>query len=148
MTYLELAYQLGEINKKIMMSAEYTKMNDANRGESLLLSCLSGHDGEATPIALSEALHVSTARIAALLNKMERKNLVERQRHPENNRNVIVRLLPAGEKLHKELEKSFNQNVVSFFEKLGVEKAALYVELQSELADFLKNKQKGDSDNG
>ncbi len=147
MTYLELAQQLAEINKKMMMNAEYTKMTDVNRGESLLLSCLVSHGGKATPIALSEALNVSTARIAALLNKMERKKLVERQRHPENNRNVIVILLPAGEKLHKEQEEAFNQNVIRFFETLGAEKAVLYVELQSELADFLKKKQKGDFEN-
>ncbi|MGN0614547.1 MAG: MarR family transcriptional regulator [Porcipelethomonas sp.] len=148
MTYFELARQLAEINKGMMMNSDYTKMTDINRGESLLLSCLANHDDRATPTELSEALHVSTARIAALLNKMERKNLVAREKHPENNRNVVVSLLPAGKKLHGEQEEAFNREVINFFETLGEEKAALYVELQNELANFLKNKQKGDRNNG
>ena len=78
--------------------SEYTKMTDTNRGEGVLLSYLVHHNNEATPVQLSEALDVSTARIAVLLNKMERKHLVKRKRHPNNNRNIIVKLLPEGKK--------------------------------------------------
>jgi len=146
MTYLELARQLAEVNKKMLKISEYTKMEDANRGENVLLSYLMYHNGEATPAELSEALHVSTARIAVLLNKMERKKLVERQKHPDNNRNTIVKLLPAGKKLNEEKEKDFNQGVISFFETLGEEKAALFVELQSELANFMiKNRRENNN---
>ncbi|MCI5892460.1 MAG: MarR family transcriptional regulator [Clostridiales bacterium] len=137
MNYLELARRLAEINKKMMKISEYTKMTDANRGEGVLLAYLRRHNGEATPTELSEALHVSTARIAVLLNKMERKQLVERQKHPNNNRNTIVKLLPNGRKLSEEQEEAFNQRVVSFFETLGEDKAALFVELQSDMVDFM-----------
>lgn len=147
MTYLELARQLGEVNKKMMNISEYTKMADANRGEGILLSYLVHHSNEATPIELSEALNVSTARIAVLLNKMERKKLVVRQKHPDNNKNIIVKLLPNGKKLHEEQENMFNETVVSFFETLGQERAALYVELQSEMVDFMMKHQKGENSN-
>lgn len=145
MTYLDLAHQLGEINKKMMRISEYTKMTDANRGEGILLSYLMHHNNEATPVELSEALDVSSARIAALLNKMERKKLLERQKHPDNNKNVIVKLLPDGKKMHEEQERTFNQKVVSFFETLGEEKAALYVELQGEMVDFMMKNQRGEN---
>ena len=146
MTYLALARQLAEINKKMVKLPAYTQITDTNRGEGILLSYLAHHNNEATPAQLSEALEVSTARIAALLNKMERKRLVERQRHPSNNRNTIVKLLPDGMKLHEEQEKSFNQSVVRFFETLGAEKAALFVELQREMVEFMEKNQIGGSD--
>lgn len=143
MTYMELAYQLAEVNKKMMKISEYIRLTDTNRGEGVLLGYLRRHNNEATPSELSKALNVSTARIAVLLNKMERKNLVERQKHPDNNRNTIVKLLPAGKKLSEEQEKDFNKNVVSFFETLGEEKAALFVELQRKMVDFMIKNQEG-----
>lgn len=144
MTYLDLARQLAEINKRMLKISEYRKMTDANRGEGVLLGYLARHDHEATPAELSEALGVSTARIAVLLNKMERKQLVERQKHPDNHKNTIVRLLPEGKKLKEEQEEAFNHNVVKFFETLGEEKAALFVTLQKEMVDFMQNSRKGE----
>lgn len=137
MSYSELAGRLGEISKRMLAVPEYTRILDTNRGEGVLLSYLYFHDGAATPAELSKALNVSTARIAALLNKMEQKRLVERGKHPGNQRNTIVTLLPEGEKLHKELEMDFRSRVIKFFEILGEEKAALFVELQGELADYM-----------
>lgn len=66
-----------------------------------------------------------------------------RQRHPDNNRNTIVKLLPDGKKLHEKQESVFNQCTVRFFESLGEEKAALFVELQREMVDFLLKNQMG-----
>lgn len=144
MAYLELARQLAEINKKMLRLSEYRKITDTNRGEGVLLGYLVRHDQEATPAELSGALGVSTARIAALLNKMERKRLVERQRNPDH-RTTTVRLLSAGKQLNREQEESFCQGVVEFFETLGEEKAALFVELQREMVDFMTQKSKGET---
>lgn len=144
MTYLELARQLAEINKRMLKISEYRKMTDTNRGEGVLLGYLARHGQQATPAELSGALGVSTARIAALLNKMERKRLVERQRHPDH-RTTVVRLLPDGKKLNQEQEESFCQGVVEFFETLGEEKAVLFVELQREMVDFMTQKSKGET---
>lgn len=146
MTYLELARQLGEINKEMLKISEYREIMDVNRGEGVVLSYLVHHNEEATPAQLSQALDVSTARVAALLNKMERKKLVVRQRHPDNNKNTIVKLLPDGTKLHEEQESIFNRCTVRFFETLGEEKAALFVELQREMVDFLLENQIGGTD--
>lgn len=147
MTYAELAYELTEINKKMLKLSEYTRMIDTNRGEGILLGYLRRHDNEATPIELSRALNVSTARIAVLLNKMERKNFVERQKSPNNKRNTIVKLLPAGKKLSEEQENAFNQKIISFLKTLGKERAALYVELQNEMVSFMMNNRMGDDSN-
>lgn len=140
MIYMELARQLAEIDMKVMKNSEYKRMTDTIRGEGVLLSYLVCHNNMATPSELSEALDVSTARIAVLLNKMEKKGLLERQRHPDNKRNTIVKLLPKGEKLHKENEETFNLYVMGFFEHIGKEKAQLFVQLQGELAEYMMTK--------
>lgn len=145
MDYNELARRLGEISKRMFSLPEYTRMLDANRGEGVLLSYLRQH-GDVTPAELSRALNVSTARIAALLNRMERNGLVVRNRHPRNNKNTIVTLLPAGTELHERLQKAFTDSVTGFLERLGEERAALFVELQGELADYMSENNRQEKD--
>lgn len=147
MSYLELARQLAEIHKKMLRISEYQRITDSNRGEGVLLGYLARHGREATPAELSEALGVSTARIAALLNKMERKGLVERQRNP-GRKNTAVKLLPDGSRLNREQEEDFCQYMVEFFERLGADRAALFVELQAEMADFMSGHQKETNSHG
>ena len=145
MTYTELAQQLAEINKKMVKLPAYAEIADIGRGEGVLLSCLAQHDGQATPVELSEALDVSTARISALLNKMERKQWITRQKHPDNRKNVLVLLLPAGAQEYEARSELFSRSTIAFFETLGEERAALFVELQDEMVRFLaKETDRGD----
>ena len=147
MSYAELARQLAEINKKMVKLPVYTQITDIGRGEGVLLSYLAHHDGKATPVELSEALDVSTARISALLNKMERKQCITRQKHLDNRKNVLILLLPAGAQQYKERSDQFSQNTIAFFEMLGEERAALFVELQDEMVRFLaKETDRGDQE--
>lgn len=137
MSYYELAEELAEIKQKMHCLFEYKKMNLANCGESVLLSFLKKHNNSQTPTQLSEALGVSTARVAALLNRMEKKGLVERRKHPDNNRNVMVYLLPEGERVSAEQEETFNRRVVSFFETLGEKDAEQFVKYQRKMLEFI-----------
>ena len=138
MTYKDLAKQLTEINKKMMKMKEYNKIIDSNRGEKVLLSYLAMHNGKATPVELSEALHVSTARIAVLINKLEQKQIVERQNHPDNKLNKIVKLLPKGEEINKQIKDDYNKQIIKFLETLSKEEAKTYVMLQQKLLEFIE----------
>lgn len=137
MSYLKLARELAEIKRKTLCMFEYKKMNIANSGESVLLYYLKNHNNQATPVELSKALGASTARVAVLLNKMEKKGLVERKKHPDNNRNTVVHLLPLGRKLNDEQEKYFDSKVIAFFETLGEEDAEQFVKLQRKMLDYI-----------
>lgn len=150
MSFQQLIHQLGESNKKLLKSVYFKRMNDAYSGEGLVLSCLQQYGGQATPAEVSRELGVSTARVAALLNKMEGKNLVERQRHPDNKKNTIVRILPEGEKVYRIHKQEFQMLISEFFETLGEERAKVFVELQEEMADFMEKEQKriGGKDDG
>ncbi len=147
MEYLDLARRLAALNKKMLKIPAYVKMTESNRGEGVLLSYLARHCGKATPAELSGDLQVSSARIAALLNKMERKHLVKREKHLQNSRNVMVRLLPAGQERYEQQREEFFEKTMDFFHRLGEERAVLFVELQEELMNFLKkDRERGDID--
>ena len=63
-----------------------------SQGEMRLLGCLNaGADGR-TAGELSTLLDLSTARIAAMLNNLERKGAITRARDTADRRRVVVRL--------------------------------------------------------
>ena len=67
-----------------------------SQGEMRLLGCLNaGADGR-TAGELSTLLDLSTARIAAMLNNLERKGAITRARDTADRRRVVVRLSDQG----------------------------------------------------
>ena len=67
-----------------------------SQGEMRLLGCLhAGADGR-TAGELSMLLELSTARIAAMLNNLERKGAITRARDEADRRRVVVRLSVQG----------------------------------------------------
>ena len=67
-----------------------------SQGEMRLLGCLNaGADGR-TAGELSTLLDLSTARIAAMLNNLERKGAITRARDTADRRRVVVRLTDQG----------------------------------------------------
>ena len=84
-----------------------------SQGEMRLLGCLNaGADGR-TAGELSTLLDLSTARIAAILNNLERKGAITRARDTADRRRVVVRLTDQG---RHEVQTSFNEAVACLSE--------------------------------
>ena len=84
-----------------------------SQGEMRLLGCLNaGADGR-TAGELSTLLDLSTARIAAILNNLERKGAITRVRDTADRRRVVVRLTDQG---RHEVQTSFNEAVACLSE--------------------------------
>lgn len=84
-----------------------------SQGEMRLLGCLNaGADGR-TAGKLSTLLDLSTARIAAMLNNLERKGAITRARDTADRRRVVVRLTEQG---RNEVQTSFNEAVACLSE--------------------------------
>ncbi|MFV2198603.1 MarR family winged helix-turn-helix transcriptional regulator [Nocardiopsis sp. LOL_012] len=52
--------------------------------------------GTLTPGEIAESLCMSTGSVTGVLDRLERRGLVERTRHPEDRRKVAVRLTPGS----------------------------------------------------
>ena len=74
----------------------YSEIEATQRGFGLVLSYLEQADEKVYAGDLSKKLDVSTARIAALLKKMEQNGLVTRHTSPEDARRTVVEITPAG----------------------------------------------------
>ena len=84
-----------------------------SQGEMRLLGCLNaGADGR-TAGELSTLLDLSTARIAAILNNLERKGAITRVRDTADRRRVVVRLTDQG---RHEVQTSLDEAVACLSE--------------------------------
>ncbi len=84
-----------------------------SQGEMRLLGCLNaGADGR-TAGELSTLLDLSTARIAAMLNNLERKGAITRARDMADRRRVVVRLTEQG---RHEVQTSLDEAVACLSE--------------------------------
>lgn len=66
------------------------------KGIGFVLLYLAHTDQPVSPSDLAKRLNVSTARIAALLKKMEGRGWIQRCPSPEDGRRTILTLTPAG----------------------------------------------------
>lgn len=90
-----------------------------SRGEVRLAGFLYTGHGGATAGELSALLGVSTARIAATLKSLEKKEIICRCRDPKDRRRVLVYLTPRGQSA---AEQRFDQAVgmmAAAFRELG-----------------------------
>lgn len=101
---------------------------DYSRGELGILIYLIQKDGVTSGL-LSEALQVSTGRIASALKSLEKKGLVVRRMDSTDKRKVNVYITEDGKReILKKHEEAIEQMVQSL-QKLGKEDAKLFVEL-------------------
>lgn len=104
--------------------------NDANSimGSLAVIKYLTLNTNEVTSKQISDELHVSSARMTILLKKLQKDNIIEKEKSKSDARSINIKLTEHGKKKSKELEDSFH---------LCVEKLLDVFEFQ-ELIDLLK----------
>lgn len=82
----------------------HSRMREISRGEMFVLNFLAGSEQPVQPRELSVQMQASTARIAAILNRLEHKGLAQRCGDPHDRRRTLVTITAAGRR-HIEQEK-------------------------------------------
>ncbi len=97
-------------------------------------------DGKKTMNELAEdvALHQST--LTRVVEKLEKQNLVVRNRKPDNQRVVEVEITEEGQKLHEELYSQCLQSIGELLEGFPEEKREVSIESLELLASILNPK--------
>ena len=81
---------------------------DLEPGEFALLRAVSASDGEAQS-ALAERMHISPSWMVAIVDELERRELLERRPHARDRRVRNLHLTVGGKKLLKQAEKRAQQ---------------------------------------
>lgn len=131
--YDELAKELLSLNLNMLHVPAKRKIGKMAQGEVFVLNYLATHQQPAHPGELSKSMVVSSARIAALLGRMEKKQLISRTQDPLNNRQVIVTLLPAGQAVIDRTRAEVLAAAARMLERLGPEDAREYLRIQRKI---------------
>ena len=131
--YEELAAELLRLNIGMLQEPAKQKISKMTRGEVFVLNYLMTHQNQAHPAEISRSMVVSTARIAALLSRLEEKQYISRASDPSDNRQVIVTLLPQGLTLIQRIRSEVIAAVVRLLERLGPEDAREYIRIQKKI---------------
>lgn len=131
--YEELAIELLRLNIGMLQEPAKQKIAKMTRGEFFVLNYLMTHQNQAHPAEISRSMVVSTARIAALLSRLEEKQYISRSQDPTDNRQVIVTLLPQGLALIQRIQGEVIAAVVRMLERLGPEDAREYIRIQKKI---------------
>lgn len=138
--YESMASELLQVNERMLQVPDRQQLAKLTKGECFVLNYLLTHNVQAHPGDLSKGLAVSTARIAALLNRMEEKRLISRLPDPCNNRQVIVSLSPHGLELIQEIRREVLAAAAQMLERLGPEDAREYIRIQKKIISNVTSK--------
>lgn len=117
----------------------YNKLETTQRGIGFVLNYLEHSDGEVIAGDLSKNLNVSTARIAAMLKRMEQSGLVTRHSSLEDARRTVVEITPAGIALVDEMREQTLKRVESLLDKIGKEDLDTYIRISHQIREIMED---------
>lgn len=132
MDYPTLAQELLALRSDFDHLPIGTAMTDMSGGEFSALSLLLER-GTALPSELGRAMHVTSARVAALLRHLEGKSWVRRLPSPDDERKRPVALTEAGRAMIAHRRAMAIARVAALLEALGPEDAQEYIRLRRRL---------------
>lgn len=128
--FLEEFYHLGRMTQSRTIS-------HSMKGEAFMLLYLLQKGEGATPGELGRALKSSTARVAAALNSLERKNQVTRKTDQKDRRKVLVELTEEGRKKAEECRRVPEHMVTRLMERLGEEDAQSMLHIMKRINEIM-----------
>ncbi len=142
----EMAHELFESTHRMRPHHTHRRDNMDMRGEPMVLISLRHHADGMTAGDLAEAAHVSTARIATLLNGLEERGLVTRAKDDEDRRRTVVTITEAGTEAVSKLSARRTAHVVAILRELGADDARELVRIAGRLAEIAPNVPGGPED--
>jgi DNA-binding MarR family transcriptional regulator len=111
-------------------------IDEAVQGEGFVLQYVA-HNGCVFPGEIGNAMCVSTARIAMVLNSLEKKGLITRQIDVRDRRKILVSITSEGKLLAEKNYRNVVDVLVRRFALLGEHDAKEYVRITGRLVEML-----------
>ena len=99
------------------------------RGEMAVLRLLDDEQRRVSAGDLSRLLEMTTSRVAAVLNSLEKKGLIERCADAADRRRVLVALTERGGALCARKKEAARKRLAAVFERLGQEDTDQFIRL-------------------
>lgn len=116
------------------------EINATNAGIGLVMKLLrTSAEGKLTAGDISVAMGVSTARVAVLLKKMEKKDLIVKTGDENDARVTVVSLSETGLKTINEARRDAIDRVSMVIDKLGEDKIRSFIDLSLEVRNTMED---------
>lgn len=135
MNFEDLLDELLELTGRLAKSSPFSQTAGLAKGETFVLNYLADHE-TALPGELGNALEVSTARIASVLNGLEAKELVVRAKDTSDHRRIHVRLTEKGREQILLYRQQVRECLLRMLQALGPEDAQHYVRILSRIVSM------------
>nr|WP_305145035.1 MarR family winged helix-turn-helix transcriptional regulator [Anaerotignum propionicum] len=113
----------------------HKEIHDSVHGENFVLLFISQRGGKVIPSDISNEMGISTARVAAALNSLEKKGLIIRRIDAEDRRRILIDLTDSGMeqvKNHYSMVLNMVKNMLHF---LGEKDAKEFIRIMKRLAE-------------
>ncbi|MBE6132596.1 MAG: MarR family transcriptional regulator [Erysipelotrichaceae bacterium] len=114
------------------------KIDEKQRGEMFVLNFLNDNKNlEITPGDITSKYGVTSARTAKILNQLEEKGLIHRNKSNFDGRKYIIKLTSSGEKyIDKKIEKS-KEVLIDLIKSIGISEFELFVNIVEKMHSYL-----------
>jgi len=137
MDYDQLAREWLHKMRLLRQARLQRSINASMHGESFVLHFITRHPGPVLPSDLSHAMGVSSAMVAATLNRLEGKGFITRQIDPFDRRRVLVEITKEGNNQAELHHQTVLAEAGKMLSLLGDDDAREYVRLTGKLADII-----------
>ena len=104
-------------------------ISQTQRGEMAVLRLLAEENRQLLAGEISRGLGMTTSRIAAVLNSLEKKDMITRCADPADRRRVVVALTARGEDFCRARRREAERDFTHLLERLGEDDARQFVHL-------------------
>ena len=113
----------------------FSKIDESQKGIGFVLVYLQEADHEVIAGELARELNVSTARIAALLRKMEKGGLIVRYHSSEDARQTVVEITQAGTEYVDKMKEQILTKIELLLEKVGKEDMEEFIRISHKVKE-------------
>lgn len=112
------------------------KIGKTTEGEMFVLFVIASHDNDLLPGELRDMIDISSARIANVLNSLEKKQFIVRDIDKNDRRKILIHLTPEGKTFVENKQREIRSEVAGMLQKLGEHDAKEFVRILGKLSDI------------
>lgn len=134
--YQELARGfLEEMERRKLLPPHPDDIRASMRGEMAVLRLLDHQKKRLTAGEISRRLDMTTPRIAAVLNSLEKKGMVERGGDAHDRRRVLVALTEKGNACCQAKKEAVQRRLAMVFEAIGPEDTEAFIRVMQRVSE-------------
>ena len=127
----EMLYKLRACRSKSF----FNKIDESQKGIGFVLVYLQEADHEVIAGDLARELNVSTARIAALLRKMEKNGFISRYHSAADARQTVVEITPSGSEYVDKMREQILMKMELLIKKVGKEDIEEFIRISQKIKE-------------